>query len=170
MTEAEIKAMQDELAAEKIARAEADAKAKTAEEKASAAESAAASFAEQAKADRTAGFVSFAEAQVAAGKLLPKDKDMAVATLNALADAAPVEFSEGDTTRKVSPSQWLQDLIANAKPAVDFGEFAGGKVPAASAHGKSDAEVDKAAKAYASQHKVDYSEALRAVTSFTTAA
>ena len=37
MTEAEIKAMQDELAAEKQARADADAKAKTAEAKASAA-------------------------------------------------------------------------------------------------------------------------------------
>ena len=98
-----------------------------------------------------------------------------VATLVALDDAKPVEFAEGDATRKVSPGQWLQDLIANAKPAVDFGEFAGGnvgtQVQAGAAHGKSDAEVDKAAQAYAAQHKVDYSEALRAVTAtFTSAA
>ncbi|MEG1202044.1 MAG: hypothetical protein RSD82_07770, partial [Comamonas sp.] len=174
MTEAEIKAMQDQLAAEKKARIEADAKAKASEDEATAAKAAAASFAEKAANDRKASFVSFAESQVKAGKLLPKDQAMAVATLVALDDAKPVEFSEGDITRKVSPSQWLQDLIANAKPQVEFGEFAGGNsgtsVQAGTAHGKSDAEVDKAAKAYASQHKVDYSEALRAVTSFTSAA
>ena len=175
MTEAEIKAMQEQLAAEKKARIEADAKTKAAEDKASAAESAAASFAEKAALDRKAGFVSFAEAQVTAGKLLPKDKHMAVETLVALDAAKPVEFSEGDTTRKISPGQWLQDLIANAKPAVNFGEFAGGngatQVQPGAAQGKSDDEVDKAAKAYATQHKVDYSEALRAVTAtFTSAA
>lgn len=70
--------------------------------------------------------MSFAEAQVKAGTLLPKDKDMAVATLDALADATPVQFSEGTTTRTVSHAQWLQDLIAQAKPAVNFGEFAPG--------------------------------------------
>ena len=167
MTEAEIKALQAKLAAEEKARIDADAKAKAAEEKAAAAESQAASFAEKAKADRAAGFVSFAEAQVKAGTLLPKDKNMAVATLVALDDATPVEFSEGNTTRKVSHGQWLQDLIASAKPAVSFGEFAGGKPVAGAATGKSDAEVDQAAQAYARQNKVDYSEALRAVTSFT---
>ena len=172
MTEAEIKAMQAELAAEKKARADADANAKAAEAKATAAEAASASFAEKAKADRKAGFVSFAEAQVKAGKLLPKDQAMAVATLEALDGATPVEFSEGDTTRKVSPSQWLQDLIANAKPQVNFGEFAGGNTPGVlpgSAAGQSDAEVDKAAQAYAKEHKVDYCEALRAVTATFTA-
>ncbi len=167
MTEAEIKALQAKLAAEEKARIDADAKAKAAEEKAAAAESQAASFAEKAKADRAAGFVSFAEAQVKAGTLLPKDKDMAVATLVALDDATPVEFSEGNTTRKVSHGQWLQDLIASAKPVVSFGEFARGKPVAGAATGKSDAEVDQAAQAYARQNKVDYSEALRAVTSFT---
>ena len=56
---------------------------------------------------------------------------------------------------------------------VNFGEFAGGagaaQIQPGVAHGKSDAEVDKAAQAYSKQHKVDYSEALRAVTAnFTT--
>lgn len=175
MTEAEIQAMKDDLAAEKKARLDADAKAKVAEDKADAAETKATSFAEQAAQNRKAALVSFAESQVKAGKLLPKDKDIAVATLMALDDAKPVEFAEGDSTRKVSPGQWLQDLIANAKPTVDFGEFASGnagtQVQPGDAHGKSDVEVDKAAKAYASQHKVDYSEALRAVTAtFTSAA
>ena len=176
MTEAEIKALQAKLAAEEKARIDADAKAKAAEEKAAAAESQAASFAEKAKADRAAGFVSFAEAQVKAGKLLPKDKDMAVATLEQLADAAPVQFSEGSgsaaVTRTVSHAQWLQDLIAQAKPAVSFGEFAPGnttQVQPGAARGKTDAEIDQAAQAYMRQHKVDYSEALGAVTSSFTA-
>ena len=172
MTEAEIKAMQEQLAAEKKAREEAEAKAVAETKRATAAEAETASFAERARADRKAGFVSFAQAQVTAGRLLPKDQGMAVATLEALAEAQPVEFAEGDATRKVSPAQWLQDLIAATQPAVSFGEFApghaAGQGQTGTAKGKSDAEIDKAAHAYARQHKVDYAEALTAVTtSFT---
>lgn len=161
----------EELKAQLKAAQDAEAAAKA---EATAAKAQAASFAEAAKKQRTAGFASFAEAQVQAGKLLPKDKDMAVATLDALADVQPVQFAEGNTTKTVSHVQWLQDLIAGATPAISFGEFAGGKPPAAStqgsAQGKSDAEIDAAAHAYARQHKVDYAEALAAVTatSFTT--
>ena len=117
--------------------------------------------------------MSFAEAQVKAGTLLPKDKDMAVATLDALADATPVQFSEGSgsaaVTRTVSHAQWLQDLIARA----NFGEFAPGnttQVQPGAARGKTDAEIDQAAQAYMRQHKVDYAEALTAVTSSFTSA
>ena len=158
---------------EKLAKAQADLDAANkaaadAQAEATAAKAQAASFAEKARADRKAGFVSFAESQVQAGKLLPKDKDIAVATLEALADAAPVEFAEGDATRKVSPAQWLQDLIGAKQPVVSFGEFAPGAGAAAvqvgAAKGKSDAEIDQAAKAYAAQHKVNYAEALTAVT------
>ena len=173
MTEVEIKAMQEQLAAEKKAREEAEAKAAAEAKRATAAEAATASFAEKAKAERTAGYMSFAESQVTAGRLLPKDKDMTVATLDALADAQPVEFAEGDATRKVSPAQWLQDLITKSAPVVNFGEFApshvSGQVQPGAAKGKSDAEIDQAAKAYMRQHKVDYSEALGAVTSSFTA-
>ena len=173
MTEAEIKAMQEQLAAEKKAREEAEAKAAAEAKRATAAEATTASFAEKAKAERTAGYVSFAESQVTAGRVLPKDQPMVVATLEVLADAQPVEFAEGDTTRKVSPAQWLQDLIAKAQPSVSFGEFApghaAGQVQPGAAKGKSDAEIDQAAKAYMRQHKVDYSEALGAVTSSFTA-
>lgn len=158
-----------DLEAANAATAAATAAAEAATKKASDAEAQAASFAEKSRADRKAGFVSFAEGQVKAGTLLPKDKDMAVATLEALADAKPVEFAEGDATRKVSPAQWLQDLISSAKPVVSFGEFADGKVPegAGAAKGKTDAEIDKAAQAYMRQHKVSYAEAATAVTTFT---
>jgi len=162
--QADLKAAQDAAVA-------AQADAATHKKAADAAQAQATSFAEKARTERHAGFVSFAEAQVSAGKLLPKDKDMAVATLQALADSAPLEFAEGDTTRKVSPAQWLQDLISRALPAISFGEFAPGNVtqiqPGA-ARGKTDAEIDQAADAYMRQHKVDYAEALNAVTaSFT---
>ena len=173
----ELQAQLDEanakLAAEKSAREKAEADAAAATKKASDAQAEAASFAEKARADRKAGFVSFAEAQVSAGRVLPKDQPMVVATLEVLADAQPVEFAEGDTTRKVSPAQWLQDLIAKAQPSVSFGEFApghaAGQVQPGAAKGKSDAEIDQAARAYMRQHKVDYSEALGAVTSSFTA-
>ena len=162
-----------DLQAEKAARATAEANAATATQAATDAKAQATSFAEKARTDRKAGFVSFAEAQVKAGTLLPKDKDMAVATLEQLADAAPVQFSEGTTTRTVSLAQWLQDLIAQAKPAVSFGEFAPGnttQVQPGAARGKTDAEIDQAAQAYMRQHKVNYAEALTAVTSSFTSA
>lgn len=172
----ELQAQLDEANAKLKAEQEATSKLKAEKEAsdkaATDAQAAAASFAERAKADRKAGFVSFAEAQIKAGTLLPKDKEMAVATLDMLADAQPVEFSEGDTTKKVSPAQWLQDLITSAKPVVDFSEFAGGATPVhGSAKGKTDAEIDQAARGYMQQHKgVNYADALTAVTSFTTTA
>ena len=171
--QAQLDAANTQLAAEKSAREKAEAAAAEAKKKADTAQAEAASFAEKARADRKSGFVSFAEAQVSAGRVLPKDQPMVVATLEVLADAQPVEFAEGDTTRKVSPAQWLQDLIAEAQPSVSFGEFAPGhatgQVQPGAAKGKSDAEIDAAAKAYMRQHKVDYAEALGAVTSSFTA-
>lgn len=169
--QAQLDAANANLATEKAAREKAEADAVEAKKKADTAQAESASFAERARAERKAGFVSFAEAQATAGRLLPKDKAMVVATLEVLADAQPVEFAEGDATRKVSPAQWFQDLFASAKPVVNFGEFAGGNVGQAqtgAAKGKSDAEIDKAAHDYMRQHKVNYSEALTAVTaSFT---
>ena len=145
------------------------------DEEADAAQQQAASFAEKARAERQAGFVSFAQAQVQSGRILPKDEAMLAATLGLLADAQPVQFSEGGTTTKVAPVQWLQDLVATGPKVVSFGEFAGAThhTPggAGSARGKSDAEIDTAAQAYATAQKVDYAQALKAVTaSFTTTA
>lgn len=125
-------------------------------------------FAEQQRAERHAGFVSFAEAQVKDGKLLPKDKEAAVAVLDILADAKPVEFAEGGATKKLPPAEWLKGLIASAKPVVSFGEFAPGTTSGAGgAKGKTDAEIDAEAKAYMRQHKVNYAEAVSAVAGFT---
>lgn len=149
---------------------EAKAAKEAAEKKATDATTQLASFAETAKAQRHAGHVSFAEGEVKAGRLLPKDKGAAVAVLNLLAESQPVEFSEGDTTKKVTPVEWLKGLITSAKPVVSFGEHAPGagyQSGAGSSKGKTDAEIDTDAKAYARQNKVSYAEALDAVTSFT---
>ena len=129
-----------------------------------------AQFAEAAAQQRHAGHVQFAEGAVTDARLLPKDKGALVAVLDVLADAQPVEFAEGVSTKKITPVEWLKGLIAAARPVVSFGEFApgnDGSQAAGGAKGKTDAEIDTAAKAYARQNKVSYAEALTAVTSFT---
>jgi len=126
-----------------------------------------AQFAEAQRQSRHAAHVSFAEASVKAGKLLPKDKETAVAVLDQLAESQPVEFSEAGVAKKVAPAEWFKGLIEGAKPLVEFGEFAGGDTGGESTKGMSDADIDKRAKAYAAQHNVSYSEALSKVVSFT---
>jgi len=170
-THQETTTMDEEIKA-RLAQAEADAKAAkeaqaTAEAATKAANEQLAQFAERQRTERHAGHVSFAEGQVKAGKLLPKDKETAVAMLDQLAEAQPVEFSEAGATRKVAPVEWLKGLIEGAKPVVEFGEFAGGNSGGESTKGLSDAELDMRAKAYAQQHNVSYSEAIGRVCSFT---
>lgn len=166
------KATMDEETKARLAQAEAETKAaKEAQANAEAATKAAqeqlAQFAEQQRQGRHAAHVSFCEAQVKAGKLLPKDKGTAVAVLDQLAEAQPVEFAEAGVSKKVAPADWFKGLIEGAKPLVEFGEFAGGDAGGASTKGLSDAELDQRAKAYAHQHNVSYSEALGRVVGFT---
>lgn len=87
-----------------------------------------------------------------------------------LADAAPVEFAEAGATKKVTPVEWLKNFIVTGTPVVQFGEFAAAGGPdadAGSAKGKTDHEIDAAAKAYAAKNNVQYMDALRAVVGFT---
>lgn len=128
-----------------------------------------AQFAEQRRQDRHAGFVQFAEAQMKAGVLTKPEAAALPEVLAVMADAQTVEFSEGGATKKVSPVQWLQDFVSARKPVVQFGEFnpAPGDADQGSAKGKSDAEIDAAAKEYARKHSVQYAEALKAVVGFT---
>lgn len=156
--QAQLDAANQKAADEQAAREKAEKEAKAAKEQL-------AQFAEAARQQRHAGHVSFAEAEVKSGRLLPKDAGAAVAVLDLLADATPVEFAEGDTTRKVTPAEWLKGLIGAAKPVVSFGEFASGA--SRSTPPKTDAEIDAAAKQYAAQHNVSYAEALGKVVSFT---
>lgn len=161
--------LKDQLAAAQAQNAALQASATQAATEAQAAQAQLAQFAEAAQRERTAAFTSFCEAQVKAGCLLPKEKDAAMAVLNTLAQAQPVSFSEGGATRTVTAVDWLKDVIARAKPAVSFGEQAGGTLSATGSGvaGLSDSEIDARAKAYAREHKVNYAEALTAVVGFT---
>lgn len=151
--------LQADLDAEKAAREKAEAEARTANEKL-------AQFAEAQRRDRHAAHVSFAEVAFKAGKLNPADKATAIAVLDQLAEAQVVEFAEGETTRKVAPAEFVKSLIEAAAPLVQFGEFApAGSDPAP--RDRSDAEIDQAARRYATQHNVSYSEALDKVVGFT---
>ena len=152
-----------------------DAEIKAANEAAAAAKAQAASFAEKAAADRRAGFLSFAESEVKAGRLLPKDKQTAVAALETLAAAEqPLSFSEGGTTTQITPMQmcaWLQGHMSSRTAVVQFGEMAGGSFAGDGqfdARGKSEAEIDAEAKRIAAEKSVSYAEGLRlAVGTFT---
>lgn len=160
---------------ERLAKAEAEAAAAReaqakAEATAAEATAALAKFAEQQRADRHAGYVQFAEGALAAGKLKRPDAAALPAVLSALADAAPVEFAEAGATKKVTPVEWLKNFIVTGTPVVQFGEFAqagGLDADGGSAKGKTDAEIDAAAKAYAAKNNVQYMDALRAVVGFT---
>lgn len=152
-----------------------DAEIKAANEAAAAAKAQAASFAEKAAADRRAGFLSFAESEVKAGRLLPKDKQTAAAALETLAAAEqPLSFSEGGTTTQITPMQmcaWLQGHMSSRTAVVQFGEMAGGSFAGDGqfdARGKSEAEIDAEAKRIAAEKSVSYAEGLRlAVGTFT---
>lgn len=164
------KDLQAQLDAAKAKQIETDAALATATAATAAATAQLAQFAENAKKGRTAGYVSFAEAQIKAGVLLPKDKDAAVGVLDALADSQPVSFAEGGATKTVPPAEWLKTFIASRAPAVNFGEFAAGNDGSQTNQGTTtmtEAEIDAKAKAYAKQHKVNYAEALSAVVTFT---
>lgn len=153
--------------AEAAAAAEKEAREK-AEKEAAAAKAELAQFAEQQRKDRHAGFVQFAEGQMKAGMLTKPEAAALPEVLAAMADAAPVEFSEAGSTKKVSPVKWLQDFVSTRKAAVQFGEFEPGAGDGSSSvKGLSDEEINKRALAYAKQHNVQYAEAVAQVCSFT---
>lgn len=160
--------LKDQLAAAQAHNAALQASTDQATAAAAAAQAQLAQFAEAERNARTASFVSFADAQIKTGALLPREKDAAVAVLGTLAEAKAVSFAQAGGVRTVSAVDWLKDLIARAKPAVNFGEHAAGTLATTgSAAGLSDAEIDAEAKNYARQHKVSYAEALCAVVGFT---
>ena len=159
--------LKKQLEAAQAKQAETDAALAAAKAEADAGKAQLAQFAEKAKADKTASFVSFAEG-VPAQVLLPKDRPMVVAALEALDAAKPVSFAEGGATKTVSPAEWFKAFVTTRAPVVSFGEHAPGGAGAAlagSAAGKTDAEIDAAAKAHMRANKgVNYMDALSAVT------
>jgi hypothetical protein len=150
--------------------AEADAArkaAKAAEAEADQLRAELAAMREQVLARSHADHVAFAETQIADGRLLPKDKDAFVAVMDSLHEASAVEFSEGDATKKVAPVEFIKRLVAQAPPAVTFGEFAPGKAPGKRAADMTDAELDAAARRVAAAKSISYADALTQVVTIT---
>ncbi|MDR1063045.1 MAG: hypothetical protein LBL48_03810 [Azoarcus sp.] len=155
------------LAATEAKFAEADAARQAAQAEVAALKAQIAQFTEARRIERHAAHVSFAEAQIAAGRLLPKDKIEAIAVLDALSEAAPVEFAEGDATKKISLVEFIKNLIAATPPAVQFGEFAPGTAGSRRASEMTDVELDAAARRYAAEKSVSYADALTRVVTVT---
>jgi hypothetical protein len=95
----------------------------------------AASFAEREKAlaqkegaQRHVGHVSFADSLIQAGKLLPAQKEQAVAMLDFAAgqpETTTIEFGEGDGKQTLSLSAALTAFLSNQPKIIAFGEVAG---------------------------------------------
>lgn len=162
----------EEIAALKKKADDAEAARLKAEKDAADAKSQLTQFSEQQTRSRRAADVQFAEDQIKAGKLLPKDKDCLLGTLAALDAAKPVEFSEGGQQKTIAPADFVKALIAGGKPVVQFGEHAPGSAGGSRlTKDSSDADIDKAAQAHMADKKCSYSEAVKAVTAhFTNAA
>lgn len=75
--------------------------------------------ADSATAARHDANVSFAEAQIKAGKLKPAGQDLVVGLLDQLADEATASFGEGV---ELAPADALRKLFDDANPVVSFGE------------------------------------------------
>ncbi len=157
------KDLQTQLDAEKKAREQAEERAGEAD----------ARLAANLKAQRDAQHaehVQFAEAQLAAGRLTKPEVPELVAALDQAAAAEVVQFGEGADKKPLAPAAFIKRLVERAAPLVSLHER-GGAAPVqfaeGGARGKSDAEIDAAARAYAARHNVGYAEALTRVVSFT---
>jgi hypothetical protein len=117
-----IEELQQELAAEKAARQEAEARAASAE----------ASFSEQQQAARRREVDAFIDQGVAAGTILPvwKTQGLGEFMLALDGEAATFEFSEG---KKESKSEWFKGFLASFASHPLFKEMAPKAAPAADA-------------------------------------
>ena len=137
-----------------------------------------AAFAEAQRKGRHDANVQFAEAALNAGLLKRPEVAQCVAVLDLVAESAPVQFAEGDTTKTVSPLDFVKARITAGKPLVQFAEHTAGGLgngadQAINFTGKTnltDDQLHNKAAAYAAQHNVQYAEALGKVIAFTTAA
>jgi hypothetical protein len=126
---------------------------------------------ERAFARQRAG--DWADKQVNAGRVLPRDKDGLVEFAMAQSDDA-LEFSEDGEQKSVARRAWFERFVESLPPSVDYGE----RTPAADGIGAPadfvvppGALVDpdqlathRKALAYAEKHGVDYVVAVAAVT------
>lgn len=126
-----------------------------------------AELAKKEQAAKKLELVNFAETQIKAGKLLPKDKAGLVEFMAQLDNTSVVEFSEGDAVKKVPSLDWLKGFITGLPKVIEFSEVTGddGKLPT---KGLTEVQLANKARAY---HKaqsdlgnhISFSEAVDAV-------
>ena len=174
MTDAEkLAAMQKQLAEKDAALAAAQTQITAAQNAADAATKTAADFAEAAAKQRAADVLAFAEGEVKAGRVLPKDKGLLCAALGMVAAAEkPFEFAEGGTKTEHTAAQvgaWIRGLVSGAKPAVEFGEFAPAGAAMPPNAPKTVDEMDKAIRRHMAEKNCNYAEAAAQVAQLVTA-
>lgn len=79
----------------------------------------------QAAAQRRREVTAFAEVQVKAGKILPRQQAGLIELLLALPEA-PLEFAEAGRTVKTEPRAWLEQFLATLPAQVDYAERTAG--------------------------------------------
>ena len=123
---------------------------------------------------RRAEAAQYCEGLIAAGKLLPAERDTTLAILDLAATSGPVFFGEGDAKTTDAPLARLKALLSGLPVRVTFGEVASGRVPladtvsfAAPDRFQVDAanlEIHRSALAYRAAHpEVDYLTAVKTV-------
>lgn len=120
------------------------------------------------KAAKKRELVEFAETQIKAGKLLPKDKSGCVELLMQLNDDAKLEFAEGDEQKSVGSQAWFKGFIAGLPKAIEFGETSQTEPEKTTVVGNEQAVARKAREYHAKQaaagNAISFSEAVDAVT------
>ena len=116
----------------------------------------------------------FCEGLIKAGKLLPAEKDAALALYGLAAASAPIEFGEGDGKASAPPLEKFKALLSAMPKRVEFGEVAAGQIlgsgtvsfaaPDRYQVDQSALEVHQSALAYQAAHPaVDYVTAVKTV-------
>jgi len=117
--------------------------------------------------------IAFAEGLAKEGKLIPAQKDVAVATLDFMASQeSVVEFGEGDARKPLLDA--FKEMLQALPTQVDFAERGGNQDAAAAATASFDAprgytvdlarlDLHNKALSYAEQNKCDYVTAVKAV-------
>lgn len=76
-------------------------------------------------ATRNKELVEFADSLVAAGQLLPANKDKVVGLLQTMPEATVISFGEGDAKKDTPALEVLKDLLKSQPKIVEFSEVAG---------------------------------------------
>ena len=67
----------------------------------------------------------FVETQIESGKMVPADREGAIAFMAALSADDTVEFGEGSDKKTTNPTEWFMDFVSRLPKQVNFSELGG---------------------------------------------